>query len=217
VSFNVQSFLILRYYSLSRKLFISALLCALALVAAGAAFAAASTLAIYSSYTERGHVVVPGLTWLASTTIVDWSIAAALVCELYKMKAVSNVKSTTGIITRLISNVISTGALPSTVATVSFINFLANQQTNIATAFGSCLGRVYSLTMLYNINYVYGDSFLRPINSHTAESADVQLTTDVFGNLSTQCESGYLPSRATVTKDSESALPPPSRDITSYS
>jgi hypothetical protein len=218
VSFNVQSFLILRYYSLSRKRFVSVVLCAIALVASGAAFATASTIAMHSSYAERGHIALPGLSWLASTALVDWSIAAVLVCELHKMKVVSNVKSTTGIIMRLISNVISTGALPSTVATVSLINFVVNQQTNVATGLGLCLGRVYTLTMLYNINYVYGDGkFLRPNGSGTAESANVQLTTDLFGVLSTHSRSGYLPSRSTVTENSREILSHASRENSSYS
>jgi hypothetical protein len=152
VGFIVQLFLLLRYYSLSRNLWVSTLIGLISFVSAAAAIIGSSLMMVYSSYSERGILTAPTLVWLVAATVADWAIAGGLVWELTKRKSRVGLRSTDGIIRELISNAIKTGAVTSFFATVDMINWVAETESNAAVAIGFCLGRIYALTMLYNIN-----------------------------------------------------------------
>jgi hypothetical protein len=60
--------------------------------------------------------------------------------------------STRSLLHRLAANAIQTGTVTSVLAIVTLLVFLTNPHSNLVIAFEFTLGRVYSLTLLYNLN-----------------------------------------------------------------
>ncbi|KAJ7806247.1 hypothetical protein B0H14DRAFT_3882436 [Mycena olivaceomarginata] len=115
-------------------------------VAAGGAFASGVTLAIFTQYKDRSKVEIPGIIWLVTEAVTDVSIASALLLQFRKVK--TSFKESR----RLVAQTIQTGAAGATIASVALVAFLTNEENNIPTAFGYCLGHVYCITMLANLN-----------------------------------------------------------------
>jgi hypothetical protein len=175
VGITVQAFLILRYHSLSKNLYAAGFLAAMALASTGAAVAIGILLIRYSAYTERDKLTPPSLVWLAATSVTDWLIAGLLVWELRKRKNIAT-RRTDGMIHTLIVNAIRTGAVTSLLATSFLISYAVSSHSNISIGFGFCLGRVYSITLLYNINTNGGLSkYRQPSGSLTQSNEDTSL------------------------------------------
>jgi hypothetical protein len=96
VALTVQLFLLLRYFSLSRNVWISAVLAILAFASTAAAVSVGILITMYSSYAERKHVMIPSLLWVTATSVTDWGIAGALICELRKMRSRATLRRTDG-------------------------------------------------------------------------------------------------------------------------
>jgi hypothetical protein len=156
VAFPVQTFLTLRYYILSRNIYITGLLVTVSLLSFGGALTIAALSSMHSSYSQRPLLNALSTIWLSSSIAADWGIAFGLVWELYKRKSRVKIERTHHMIHRLISNAIKTGAVVSSFVTTCFVLFLLFPQTNLPVAFGFLLPRVYSLTMLYSINNAGG-------------------------------------------------------------
>ncbi|KAJ7111234.1 hypothetical protein C8R44DRAFT_933368 [Mycena epipterygia] len=82
----VQSFLVIRYWSLAKNVFIAPILFCFIMVAIGGAFASAVTIATFPTYKDRGKVIIPATTWLVAEAVTDISIALALLFEFRKVK-----------------------------------------------------------------------------------------------------------------------------------
>ncbi|KAJ6549611.1 hypothetical protein DFH09DRAFT_1169121 [Mycena vulgaris] len=105
-------------------------------------------------------------TWLVTEAVTEISIALALLLEFRKVK--SSFKETRSLFNRLVAQTIQTGASGATIALAILIAFLANNESNgeflglplsipgsyisVPTGIAYCLGRVYCLTMLANLN-----------------------------------------------------------------
>ncbi|KAJ7930996.1 hypothetical protein B0H13DRAFT_2651679 [Mycena leptocephala] len=162
----VQIFLAGRYWLLTKNKFITLILFFFIAVAAGGAFACGATIAIFSEYTNRSKALIPATTWLIAEAVTDISIASALLWELRKVK--SSFKETRSLRNRLVTQTIQTGATGATLALVILVVFLVNNESNgellgfvlsipgshipVPTGIAYCLGRVYCLTMLANLN-----------------------------------------------------------------
>ncbi|KAJ7882318.1 hypothetical protein B0H13DRAFT_2344695 [Mycena leptocephala] len=149
-----QSFLTARYWSLcafislcrgpapnsfqNQKQFITLTLFLFITAAIGGAFACALTIAIFPRYKDRGKVVIPGTIWLIAEAVTDISIASALLWEFRKPSPRSR---RPGDRNRWAS-----------IALAVLITFLANKESNVPTGIAYCLGRVYCITMLANLN-----------------------------------------------------------------
>jgi hypothetical protein len=209
VSFMVQSYLILRYHSLSKSVLISTALFLLSLLSAGSTFTLSALITIANSYSQRNVLTLPTTIWLSGTAAADCAIAGGLVWELFKMKVRVKTRETDNLIRRLISNAIQTGCATSFVALLILAMYLRDPESNISIAFGFCLGRLYSLTMLLNINsrgglasgessvanstglsdeisrpQDYHTSIARPRRAHDANGGGVMTTVVSFTRLS---------------------------------
>ncbi|KAJ7882314.1 hypothetical protein B0H13DRAFT_2048196 [Mycena leptocephala] len=145
-----QSFLAARYWLLTKNNFITLALFLFITVAIGGAFACALTIAIFPRYKDREKVVIPGTIWLIAEAVTDILIASALLWEFRKAK--SSFKETRSLLNRLVAQTIQTGTAGASIALAVLVTFLANKESNVATGIAYCLGRVYCITMLANLN-----------------------------------------------------------------
>ncbi|KAJ7354035.1 hypothetical protein DFH08DRAFT_984251 [Mycena albidolilacea] len=147
-----QAFLVGRYWLLNK--FITLALFFFITVALGGAFASAVTIAIFPKYSDRKRVIeritIPATTWLVAEAVTDISIAFALLLQLRKVKF--SFKETRGLLDKLVTQTIQTGAAGATIALAVLVTFLANNASNVPTGIAYCIGRVYCLTMLANLN-----------------------------------------------------------------
>ncbi|KAF8142493.1 hypothetical protein K438DRAFT_1877946 [Mycena galopus ATCC 62051] len=146
----VQSFLATRYWRLTHNRFITLTLFFFIMVAIGGAFASALTLAIFPGYKDREKVMIPATTWLIAEAVTDISIASALLLEFWKVRFV--LRENKSLLNRLVAQTIQTGTTGATIALAVLIAFLGNHETNVSTGIAYCLGRVYCITMLANLN-----------------------------------------------------------------
>ncbi|KAJ7853953.1 hypothetical protein B0H14DRAFT_3737230 [Mycena olivaceomarginata] len=130
--------------------FIALTLFLLITVAIGGAFACALTIAIFPGYKDRGKVVIPGTIWLITEAVTDISIGSALLLEFWKAK--SSFKETRSLLNRLVAQTIQTGTAGASIALAVLVTFLVNKESNVPTGIAYCLGRVYCITMLANLN-----------------------------------------------------------------
>ncbi|KAF7348983.1 hypothetical protein MVEN_01419300 [Mycena venus] len=145
-----QSFLTVRYWLLTKNQFITLTLILFITVAIGGAFASALTIAIFPGYDDRGKAIIPATTFLIAEAVTDVSIASALLLEFWKVK--SSFKETRGLLNRLVARTIQTGTCGATIALAALVAFLPNKESNVCTGIVYCLGRVYCITMLANLN-----------------------------------------------------------------
>ncbi|KAJ7842167.1 hypothetical protein B0H13DRAFT_2098950 [Mycena leptocephala] len=143
-------FLAVRYWLLTKNKFITLTLFFFITVAAGGAFASGAIVAIFPQYKDRGKVLIPATTWLVAEAVTDISIAFALLMEFRKVK--SSFKETRSLLNRLVAQTIQTGTAGATIALAVLVAFLANKESNVPTGIAYCLGRVYCITMLANLN-----------------------------------------------------------------
>ncbi|KAJ7089475.1 hypothetical protein C8R44DRAFT_892433 [Mycena epipterygia] len=146
-----QSFLVFKYWRLTKNKFITLILFFFITVATGGGFASAVTLAIFPEYKNRQKVLIPATTWLITEAVTDISIALALLLEFRRIK--SSFEKTRSLLDRLVKQTIQTGAATATIAVAVLVAFLGNHETNVSTGIAYCLGRVYCLTMLANLNF----------------------------------------------------------------
>ncbi|KAJ6528234.1 hypothetical protein DFH09DRAFT_1371269 [Mycena vulgaris] len=145
-----QGFLAVRYWLLTRNKFITLTLFFFITVATGGAFASAVTIAVFPRYDDRGNVIIPATTWFVSEAVADISIALALLLEFRKIK--SSFRETRSLFNRLVAQTIQTGAAGATIALAILVAYLVNNESNVPTGIAYCLGHVYCLTMLANLN-----------------------------------------------------------------
>ncbi|KAJ6545605.1 hypothetical protein B0H19DRAFT_1267012 [Mycena capillaripes] len=141
-----QSFLAARYWLLNKFITLTLFF----FVAAGGAFASGATLVIFPQFTDRRKVLIPATTWLFTGAVTDISIALALLLELRKLE--SSFKETRSLVNRLVAQAIQTGTAGATIALVVLVAFLTNKESNVSTGIAYCIGRVYCITMLANLN-----------------------------------------------------------------
>ncbi|KAF7362580.1 hypothetical protein MVEN_00606700 [Mycena venus] len=145
-----QGFLVTRYWLLAKNIFITLTLFSFMMVATGGVFASALTLAIFPRFKDREKVLIPATTWLVAEAVTDIAIALALLLEFRKVK--SPFKETRSLVNRLVAHTIQTGAAGATIALAAFVAFMVNKESNICTGIGYCIGHVYYITMLANLN-----------------------------------------------------------------
>ncbi|KAJ7064352.1 hypothetical protein C8F01DRAFT_1250596 [Mycena amicta] len=150
VGLIVDSYLISRFYSLSKNLFISLLLGLLVLTSITASFTTCIMLQLSNSIAERDKVKVSGVIWTTTMAVSDVAIAVALVWKLQGMR--TTFKETNSLIHRLTMVAVQTGATTSVVAILLMITYLVNPTSNVPTLFCYQLGPCYLHTLLYNVN-----------------------------------------------------------------
>ncbi|KAF7291370.1 hypothetical protein MIND_01281500 [Mycena indigotica] len=150
VAAEVQVFLVARYWRFSKNIFITLFFFLVIIVATGACFATGITVTRFPSYVDRSKARVFAATWVISQAVTDLLIAVALVWQFRRVK--SSFKETQSMLNRLALQTIQTGSASAAVALAANISYLVNNESNVPLGIAYCLGRVYVLTMLSNLN-----------------------------------------------------------------
>ncbi|KAF9043503.1 hypothetical protein BDZ89DRAFT_1128215 [Hymenopellis radicata] len=146
----VQSFLVNRYYSLTKNWLVCVFLALCIIASFGGSVGTVVMLSLFNAYDQRFMAKIPVTIWMTTTAVTDVLIAAVLIWQLYNMK--TSFKTTEHLIQRLMRNAMQTGSTTSVIALCVLISYLINTSSNVETAFAFILGRVYILTLLYNLN-----------------------------------------------------------------
>ncbi|KAJ7323877.1 hypothetical protein DFH08DRAFT_346490 [Mycena albidolilacea] len=148
----VNSFLIRRFYLLSKNLLISVLLSLLLITGFAGSFMVAIAIQEFSLYTLRDKAKTAVLIWTISTAATDIGIAGALIWQLLSMKSYCSVGDTRSFISRLIIRTVQTGSTTSVVAIITLGLYLHKNDSNIPTACSFLVAPFYALTLLVNLN-----------------------------------------------------------------
>ncbi|KAJ7811074.1 hypothetical protein B0H14DRAFT_1476010 [Mycena olivaceomarginata] len=146
----VQLFLVVRYWRLTKNVLVVLILSFFVIASLGGAFSAGVTLILFPAFTERAKIKVPGLIFLVSEAVSDLSISGALIWQFRKAKTAF--QDTRSILDRLVTQTMQTGAAGATIAAAAAVAYLLNNESNVPVGIAYCLGRVYILTMLANLN-----------------------------------------------------------------
>ncbi|KAJ7600025.1 hypothetical protein C8J56DRAFT_1037642 [Mycena floridula] len=166
----VNSFMIHRFYSLSKNIWMTIVLGLMTLTALAGSFMVGIMLQIFSTLADRPKIETATLLWTISSAGADFSIAMALIWQLRRMK--SAFKETQTLIRRIIIGTIQTGCTTTIVAIVALVTYLANPQSNVPTALEFPQGPLYVLTLLYNLN----------LRRHYTPNATGRTTSETRGN-----------------------------------
>ncbi|KAJ7268582.1 hypothetical protein C8J57DRAFT_346782 [Mycena rebaudengoi] len=146
----VQSFLVLRYWRLSKNIYISLFLVLLVMVGVAGLLSAGIIIAIHPTYQERSRVRIPAAAFLGAEALTNVSISVALLWEFRKMR--SPFTNTQSLLRRLASQSIQTGSAGATIAVAALIAYLVKNESNVPLGIVYSLGRFYCLTLLSNLN-----------------------------------------------------------------
>jgi hypothetical protein len=89
---------------------------------------------------------------MGASALADVSIAIALVIALVKAGSKTSMSRTKKLISRLIVVAIQSGTFTTILAVSLLTIYLLKPTTNDSAYFSFCLGRAYTLTMLFNLN-----------------------------------------------------------------
>ncbi|KAL8276818.1 hypothetical protein RQP46_010749 [Phenoliferia psychrophenolica] len=156
----------------------------------GGAFATAITFLLYPLLTDYDQIKVPVTVWYSTSAANDALLAITLVVLLsVARKKVS--KSTSHVyhpLGRLIRSAAETGSLPAVWTVVQMIIFLVVPATNLSSAMSVVTGRLYTLTLLYNLNLrrraaksLFNSDGMLDTSGEESRSALSKLGSRVFG------------------------------------
>ncbi|KAH7099090.1 hypothetical protein BKA62DRAFT_832009 [Auriculariales sp. MPI-PUGE-AT-0066] len=147
----MHAFLIRRYLVLSKNWLVAGLLYIPALAAfLGSIIVAWSVGTVYKDTSDRAKNKPFLIMWLAGSLAADTAIALALLLELSRVK--TSFKDTKSLILRLMRTCVLSGMLPALLAAGTLCSWLARPDANYSLIFTMPLGRVCTLTVLYNLN-----------------------------------------------------------------
>ncbi|KAJ7815180.1 hypothetical protein B0H14DRAFT_3476452 [Mycena olivaceomarginata] len=146
----VQSFLVVRYWRLTRNILVTLLNSLLIILTFGGSFACGVTIAMFPAFKERNRVAIPVSILLVGEAVADLSIAAALLWQLTKAR--TNLAGTRSVLNRLVVLTIQTGTATATIAVAALIAFLSDPESNVSVGIAYTLGRMYVISMLANLN-----------------------------------------------------------------
>ncbi|KAJ6589697.1 hypothetical protein B0H19DRAFT_1058682 [Mycena capillaripes] len=146
----VNSFLVHRFYTLSKNIVICMLLSAFIILGFAGSIFVAITIQMFSAFSARDKAEISALIWLISTAMADISIAAALIWKLRTLK--TGFKGTQSLINRLVIQTIQTGSTTSVVSIVTLVSYIIKNDSNVPTACCFLIGPLYLLTLFYNLN-----------------------------------------------------------------
>jgi len=146
----VQCFLIYRYWRMSQNNYVTPVLVLLMLAALGGFVWTIVSILVYTAYAQRDKIALSVTIWASTCAATDIAIALGLLWQLSRIE--SSFKATQSLIHRLMASTIRTGTVTSVLVVVTLIVFLIDKESNVPAGIAYCLGRVYTLTMLYNLN-----------------------------------------------------------------
>ncbi|KAF7362791.1 hypothetical protein MVEN_00628800 [Mycena venus] len=170
VAVLVQSFLVVRYWWITRKILVTLLNSVLIIATFGGSFACGVVTALFPALKDRGKVAIPVMIWLVTEAVVDINIAAALLWQLRQARP--NLVETRSVLDRLVTLTIQTGTATAALAVGGLIAFLLKDESNVPVGIVYPLGRVYMLSMLANL------SIRRSGKSASVDSGEVSSAAD---------------------------------------
>ncbi|KAH8921792.1 hypothetical protein BT69DRAFT_1282879 [Atractiella rhizophila] len=151
VGLIVQSYLTHRYFLLSRHRIVSLFLALCTLLGFGGNLAVMVGIIVWTKYTDREKVKTSVIIWFCAKAMTDISIAAALVFYLFRRRTHTVFEETRSLLVRLMLYAVETGSVTSFASLAAFGLFLHNPNSNAASAIGQCLGRLHSITFVFNL------------------------------------------------------------------
>ncbi|KAJ7051664.1 hypothetical protein C8F01DRAFT_1339381 [Mycena amicta] len=146
----VDSFLISRFYALSRNLWMTCGLSLIVLAAFGSSIAVTIALQTSDVVTGRHRVHTTAIIWLVCEAAADVTVAAALIWKFRTMR--TSFEKTNTLLHRLVLGAIQTGAVTSLLAILVVITFVHNPTSNVETGIVYLTAPCYLHTLLYNVN-----------------------------------------------------------------
>ncbi|KAJ6480237.1 hypothetical protein C8R45DRAFT_1004911 [Mycena sanguinolenta] len=140
-------YLITRFYTLSKNIFVAVILYGIALTTLAMAFVSTLLFPGLENITKAQRLA---LVWAISSATCDVTIAFSLVLTLARMK--TTFKTTKRLIHRVMISAIQSGCATSFVAIAGLIAVIFKVDSNIPTIFFLLLGPLYLLTLLSNLN-----------------------------------------------------------------
>ncbi|KAJ7577170.1 hypothetical protein C8J56DRAFT_896626 [Mycena floridula] len=136
-------------------------------------------LVLNNNYTDRSNNpnVVMANIWLVFTALADIAISIALIRHLVTQEVAF--QATKRLLRRIVAMTLGTGLLTSFGATAVLLSFVININSNVSTGICYCLGRVYALTMMYNLNW---RSRLRDVENVESFNLSLFKTVGTAGN-----------------------------------
>ncbi|KAH8927918.1 hypothetical protein BT69DRAFT_682377 [Atractiella rhizophila] len=147
----LQTFLLHRYWKLSRNVLISLFLLASTMAAFATSLALAVALVQHATLYLQESLAVYLTLWLGLEAATDILIASALVYDLYGFHRRTTVDETRSILSRLIIMTVETGLLTSLWACIVLVVYLTNRLNTYSAGVAYPLGRGYTLTLLANL------------------------------------------------------------------
>ncbi|KAJ7983230.1 hypothetical protein DFH06DRAFT_1292488 [Mycena polygramma] len=145
----VDFYLIYRFYSLSKNIWITLIFSAMNLLAL-AGFLIVMVLLPKRSRTDHPTLTIGAIMNFIATSVVDVLIALGLIWKLRGMK--SNFAQTNTFLKRVMVGAIRTGSITALCSILDLATFLNNPQTDVSTAFSYQFAQLYTLTLLFNFN-----------------------------------------------------------------
>lgn len=147
-----QSFLISRFFILSSQPIITLILGIFTLTALAGGISVAVILIHFASYADRDKLLLTAIIWLGSTALADLLIMIFFVLTLTRTASRAKIRSTKALIKRLVLFAIQSGTVTTILALLTLSIFLTKPMSNDSAYFSLSIGRVYTLTMLFNLN-----------------------------------------------------------------
>ncbi|KAF7343600.1 hypothetical protein MSAN_01980500 [Mycena sanguinolenta] len=150
VATPVQIFLLTRYWKFAGKHVITLFLGFLILAAVGGSVTCGFMVALFPAFKDRFKLKIPAILWLVTEAAADLGIAVALVWEFLRARPTST--KARNVVSRLATITVQTGTATAAIAVAALFGYLMNEDSNIGVGFAWCLGRMYGLSMLSNLN-----------------------------------------------------------------
>ncbi|KAK4703677.1 hypothetical protein P7C70_g2542, partial [Phenoliferia sp. Uapishka_3] len=152
---TLHTFLVIRVYRLSKQWTLAAALYLVALCALAGDFWSTANLVRFPQYAQRDELTTPLTFWDSSSAGADILIAFTLMYLIRKsrMKVSGfNQSAMAKPLKLLYFAALESGAVPSAVTLIGLGLYLWNKSSNIGPSLYACIGRVSSITLLYNLN-----------------------------------------------------------------
>ncbi|KAK7452094.1 hypothetical protein VKT23_012199 [Stygiomarasmius scandens] len=147
----VQTFMLNRYWNLTRRKIVTLAIVVMILASLGSVTYLAFMMIFLPNNADRDKVTIAVIIWLTAATVADVFIALALTIY-YKSETGVKLPSSKILIRRLSSLALKTGSFTAIYAVVTLIIYFSDPQSNTCLIFAYSIGRIYSLTLLYNLN-----------------------------------------------------------------
>jgi len=99
------------------------------------------------SKVNKGYLI-----WLVTNVIVDVVIAATMITILRDAKSASHFSNTQTILSKLMRQVVTTGAITATIVSITLGLFVHKNMNNFFATPGYILGKLYSNSLIANLN-----------------------------------------------------------------